>query len=71
MKKIVSCFLALITAFSLFSCAKTNPEPQKRYFWGYFNSSNSKMLSVLSDYSGLNKKEFDSLSERFENELAE
>lgn len=71
MKKIVSCFLALITAFSLFSCAKTNPKPQKRYFWGYFNSSNSEMLSVLTDYSGLGKKEFDSLSERFEKELRE
>ena len=71
MKKLFALFLALAVLFSLCSCAKTNPKAQKNYFFGYFNSSNAKMMSVLSDYSGMKKEKFETLSKRFESELAE
>ena len=71
MKKLFALFLALAVLFSLCSCAKTNPKAQKDYFFGYFNSSNAEMMSVLSDYSGMKKEKFEVLSKRFESELAE
>ena len=63
-KRILSLLLFLSVIFSLLSLTSCKSEPKKKIFYGYFDT-----VSVFFDYSGMNKRKFNTVAAEVEASL--
>ncbi len=62
--RLAALFLCLSAIFTLASCERSDPAPQSKVYFEYFDT-----VSTFYDYSGLSESDFNALSAEFKEEL--